>query len=88
MSTDQSLSEKVGTIVDCYLRRGTRVGAFGSLSDEGEGRYRVVVDELEFAIARGIHGWSVTVRGFEGIAANVEDAAHLAIEAISEAVAA
>jgi hypothetical protein len=88
MSGEQSLSEKIGTIVDCYLRRGTRNGAFGSLNDLGEGRYNVTVDQREFAVARGVHGWSVTYRGFEGIAANVEDAAYLTLEALSESAAA
>lgn len=78
--TEFSLSEKVGTIFDCYMRSGTREGSFGSIRDCGAGIYRINVDGGEFTVQRWIGRWSVSHRGFEGLGQTVEDAAYLALD--------
>ena len=78
--TTYSLSEKVGTIFDSYMRNGTKAGAFGSISDLGQSIYRIVVGDHEFTVRRWIGRWSVTHVGFEGLGNTVEDAAYLALD--------
>ena len=78
--TTYSLSEKVGTIFDSYMRNGTKAGAFGSISDLGQSIYRIVVGDAEFTVRRWIGRWSVTHLGFEGLGNTVEDAAYLALD--------
>lgn len=81
--TTYSLSEKVGTIFDSYMRNGIKAGAFGSISDLGQSIYRIVVGDAEFTVRRWVGRWSVTHLGFEGLGNTVEDAAYLALDQLA-----
>jgi hypothetical protein len=75
-----SRAEMVETVVLCFIRSGVTSGRFGSLEVGPEGAYRVtLIDEGEFIVGLTTGGWSVTYDGVEGIAPQLLDAAHLAI---------
>lgn len=74
-------AEKIETIVDCFLRRGTTEGTMGSLVQVEAGLYRVVADGLT-VIVRTPHrgGWLVKFKGFEDIDSELYFAARNALE--------
>jgi hypothetical protein len=62
-----STSEKIETIVLCYLQNGTTTGTMGTLVEFDPRRYRVVADGKTFIVWSDAIGWNVTFKGFRGI---------------------
>ncbi|PZR93505.1 MAG: hypothetical protein DI537_10320 [Stutzerimonas stutzeri] len=78
--TEIAAHEKVGAIFDCYVRNGTRTGAFGHLRVLSSDIFLIEIPGQEFTVRRWIGNWAVSHRGYEGLGSSVEDAAYLALD--------
>jgi hypothetical protein len=84
---DVNTAEKIETIVQCYLQNGTKSGTFGSMTEFGWKRYRVVADDRTVIVWRdkpreldGAYTWHVLFKHNHGIDAELYFAAQLAFD--------
>ena len=75
------IEEKIETIVDCFLRRGTAAGKFGAISRIDQFTYRVIVEGKTFIVTSTAGGWRVEFNGSFGQGAYVIEAAMEALRA-------